>query len=52
MKACLVQVTSSCDIELLFFVFTLYDTKLNQTATPDEVEEVIIIEGDTNIGKV
>lgn len=47
MKACLVQVTSSCDIELLFFVFTLYDTKLNQTATPDEVEEVIIIMRET-----
>lgn len=49
MKACLVQVTSSCDIELLFFVFTLYDTKLNQTATPDEVEEVIIIMRETPI---
>ena len=34
-KAYLVQVTSSCDIERVFSVFTLYDTKLNQTATPD-----------------
>ena len=27
----------------MFLVFTLYDTKLNQDAKPDEVEEMIII---------
>ena len=47
MKACLVQVTSSCDIEQVFSVFTLYDTKLNQAVTLDEVEEIIIIMKET-----
>ena len=47
MKACLVQVTSSCDIEQVFSVFTLYDTKLNQAATPDEVVEMIAVMKET-----
>ena len=47
MKACLVQVTSSCGIERVFSVFTLYDTTLNQAAAPDEVEEMIVIMKET-----
>ena len=43
MKACLVQMTSSCDVERMFSVFTLCDTKLNQVAAPDEVEELIVM---------
>ena len=39
--------TSSCDIQRVFSVFTLYDTKLNQAATPDEVKEMIIIMKET-----
>ena len=47
MKVCLVLVTSNCDIEQVFTAFTLYDTKLNQAATPDEVEEITVIMKET-----
>ena len=39
--------TSNCDIEQVFTAFTLYDTKLNQVATPDEVEEITVIVKET-----
>ena len=38
---------SSCGIERVFSVFTLYDTTLNQAAAPDEVEEMIVIMKET-----
>lgn len=39
----LVQVTTSSDIERVFSVFTLFDNKLNQTTTPEKVEEIMVI---------
>ena len=42
-KAMLVNVTTSSDIERVFSSYTLFDNKLNQAASPKLVEEIIVI---------
>ena len=42
MKAFLVQVTESSDIEPLFSVFTQQDSTLNQASNPTQVEKMVV----------
>ena len=44
MKAFLVQVTESSDIERLFSVFTQQDSTLNQASNPTQIEKIVAIQ--------
>ena len=43
MKAFLVEVTESSDIERRFSVFTQQDSTLNQASNPTQVEKMVVI---------